>query len=290
MKRGPETLAKVLHPDDSAEVTTSLSDSLKTGEEHKAEYRIIRPDGEIRWIACKGAPVLDDDGKVARLLGIFQDITDRKLVEEQAKASLKEKEVLLREIHHRVKNNLQVVSSLLSLQAMQTSNSAASNALTESCRRIQVMADIHNRLYESSDIAQIDFDDFISKLANDIVSANATNATRINLKTDLASVTLDIDTAIPCSLIIGELLSNAIKHAFAGKSDGTIRIVLKQGRENLLIQIEDDGIGMPHSKEWHTHGSLGLKLVNALVEQIDGKIIFSDENGTRVTLSFNPGQ
>ena len=285
-KPGPATLEKALHPDDIAEVKASLNASLEKGIEHRKEYRIIRPNGEIRWIACKGAPVFDNAGNVIRLLGIFQDITERKLVEEQAKASLEEKEVLLREIHHRVKNNLQVVSSLLALQAVQTPNEAASDALMESCRRIQVMADIHNRLYKSSDIARIDFNDFIHKLAKDIVSSNSTAAAPIDLEVDLASVTLNIDAAIPFSLIISELLSNSVKHAFVGRSEGTIRIALEHQGKHLHLRLEDNGIGIPETKDWEAFGSLGLKLVHALAEQLEGQITFSNENGTCISLTF----
>jgi two-component sensor histidine kinase len=254
--------------------------------EHKKEYRILRPDGEVRWVACKGAPVFDDGGTVVRLLGIFQDITERKLIEERVKTSLREKEVLLREIHHRVKNNLQVVSSLLSLQAMQTSNVAASDALMESCRRIQVIADIHNRLYGSSDIARIKYDDFVLALAQDIVSSYANDAIRIDLETDLEAVTLDIDAAIPCSLIVSELVSNSIKHAFSGRPEGTIRIALKRRGENLHLRIEDSGIGMPERNSLQETGTLGLRLVHALVEQLEGEVVFSNENGTCISITF----
>jgi two-component sensor histidine kinase len=259
---------------------------MKTGTEHRGEYRIVRPDGEVRWITCKGAPVFDDRGSVIRLLGILQDITERKLAEERLRTSLQEKEVLLREIHHRVKNNLQVVSSLLSLQAMQTPSAEASSALMESCRRIQVMADIHNRLYGSSDIAQIEFDVFVNTLAKDIIAAYASDSLRIDLEADLEPVTLDIDAAIPCSLIISELLSNAIKHAFPGKSKGTVAVALKQRAEKLHLRIRDSGSGMPEENHQRSNGSLGLKLVHALVEQLDGEIIFSNENGTSVSITF----
>ena len=283
---GPSTLAQALHPEDAAEVRASLQASLEKGIEHIKEYRIIRPDGETRWITCKGAPVFDDKGKVIRLIGIFQDITERKLIEVQAKASLQEKEVLLREIHHRVKNNLQVVSSLLALQAMQTSNTSAADALMESCRRIQVMADIHNRLYKSSDLSRIDSADFISKLAEDIVSSNSTATTPINLEMELTPVTLTIDTAIPFSLIVSELLSNSVKHAFVGRSDGTIRIMLEQQGSHLHLRLEDNGIGMQEPENWEAFGSLGLKLVHALAKQLDGEIAFSNENGACISLTF----
>ena len=284
---GPVTLEKAIHPDDMADVKTSLQRSLKTGVEHKKEYRVVRPDGDIRWVACKGAPVFDDRGTPVRLLGIFQDITERKLNEEQAKAAVREKDVLLREIHHRVKNNLQIVSSLLSLQAMKTQNTEASNTLMESCRRIQVMADIHNRLYGSRDIAQIEFDDFVRTLTKGLVSAYSPEAIRIEIVQDLESITLNIDVAIPCSLIISELVSNSMKHAFPGRSEGTIAVTLKRHGDKLRLRVEDNGIGLMEAQGSQPYGSLGLTLVDALVEQLGGDIVYSNEKGACTIITFD---
>ena len=284
---GPVTLEKAIHPEDMADVKASLLRSLNTGVEHKKEYRVIRPDGDVRWVACKGAPVFDDQGRLVRLLGIFQDITERKLTEEQAKAALREKDVLLREIHHRVKNNLQVVSSLLSLQAMKTPNTEASSTLMDRCRRIRVMADIHNRLYGSRDIAKIEFDDFVHTLTEGLVSAYSPEAVHIDLVEDLESITLNIDTAIPCSLIISELLSNSMKHAFPGRTKGTIVVALKRHGDKLHLRVKDNGIGQTQAQGSQPYESLGLMLVHALVEQLDGDIVCSNEKGACTTITFD---
>ena len=186
-----------------------------------------------------------------------------------------------------MKNNLQVVSSLLSLQAMKTQNTEASNTLMESCRRIQVMADIHNRLYGSRDVAQIEFDEFVRTLTKGLVSAYSPEAIRIELVQDLESITLNIDAAIPCSLIISELVSNSMKHAFPGRSEGAIAVTLNRHGEKLRLRVEDNGIGLMEAQGSQPCGSLGLTLVDALVEQLDGDIVYSNEKGACTIITFD---
>ena len=283
---GPVTLAKVAHPEDFTKVRDSLDAALQEGLEHKVEYRVVRPDGEIRWAACKGAPLYDSNGRVVRLLGIFQDITERRLAEERTRASLREKEVLLREIHHRVKNNLQVISSLLSLQARQTASKEASAVLEDSCRRIQLMAEIHNRLYRSSDLAQIAFDGFLRSLAEDVIAAHQREQDQIHLDADLEPLTLDIDTAIPVSQIASELVSNAVKHAFPGRRTGNIRLRLWRSDGKLNLHVQDDGTGMREGQVPGSGNTLGLKVVQALVEQLDGDIAFDGKPGASIHIRF----
>ena len=170
---------------------------------------------------------------------------------------------------------------------MKTPNTEASNTLMESCRRIQVMVDIHNRLYRSRDIAQIEFDDFVRKLTKGGVSAYSPEAVRIDLVQDLESITLNIDAAIPCSLIISELVSNAMKHAFPGRTEGTIAVVLKRHGDKLHLRVKDSGIGQTEAQGSQPYGSLGLMLVHALVEQLDGDIVCSNEKGACTTITFD---
>jgi PAS domain S-box-containing protein len=284
-----EVLADVLHPDDASRVLDSLSDSMRNGREHNVEYRIRRPEEQVRWVACKGAPALDEHGRVTRLSGVLQDITERKLYEQRMQASLEEKEVLLREIHHRVKNNLQVVASLLSLQAMQAmqaSSPETAEALQDSGRRIQLMAQIHNRLYRSSDLANVQFDLFIRSLVEDIISSYSWGSERVKLATKLQPITLHIDEAIACSQIVSELVSNCVKHAFPGDRKGTITLRLSEEDGEILLWIEDDGVGMPEGVDWPKTNTLGLQVVDALTRQLDGKIDLFRENGTRYRIAF----
>jgi two-component sensor histidine kinase len=196
----------------------------------------------------------------------------------------------LREIHHRVKNNLKVVSSLLSIKAMQTPNTEASNTLMESCRRIQMMADIHNRLYGSLDIAQIEVDDFVRKVTKNLVSAYSQEAVFIHLAQDLESFTLNIDAAIPCSLIISELVCNAMKHAFPGRTEGSIAVVLKRHGDKLHLRVKGNGIGKTQAHGSQPCGSLGLMLVHAPVEKLNGDIVCSNEKGACTTITFDAEQ
>ncbi len=275
-----------IHPDDAAALGASLATSIAKGREHSFEYRVLRPDGELRWIACKGSPVFDGEGNAVRLSGILQDITERKLYEQHIRQSLKEKEVLLREIHHRVKNNLQVVASLLSLQAMHAADPETVAALGESGRRIQLMARIHDRLYQASDLANVPFDGFIRSLAEDMIASYGLDSSRLRLVTDLQPVRLDIDQAIACSQVLSELVSNCLKHAFPLQREGTICIRVFEQQGGTHLWVEDDGVGMPAGFDWRQAGSLGLQLVDALVQQLEGAITLAPGNGTRFRVSF----
>ncbi len=276
----------VIHPDDADALGSSLATSLREGREHGFEYRVLRPDGELRWISCKGSAVFDGDGNAVRLAGILQDITERKLSEERIRQSLKEKEVLLREIHHRVKNNLQVVASLLSLQAMHAPDPETVAALGESGRRIQLMAQIHDRLYRGSDLANVPFDSFIRSLVEDMIASYGLDSSRLRLVTDLQPVRLHIDQAIACSQIVSELVSNCLKHAFPQGRNGTVglRVFEQDGRTSLWV--EDDGVGMPEGLDWRHATSLGLQLVDALVQQLAGEVALESGSGTRFRVSF----
>jgi len=281
-----DVLQRVVHPDDVPMVIASLTRCMREGREHNVEYRIVGPEEQVRWVACKGAPMLNDQGKVLRLSGVLQDITDRRLSEQRMRASLDEKEVLLREIHHRVKNNLQVVASLLSLQAMHASNPETVEALQESGRRIQLMAQIHNRLYRSSDLANVQFDLFVGTLVDDIISSYGLDSRRVRLNAHLRPITLHIDQAISCSQIVSELVSNSVKHAFPDNRKGVIRIRLSEDDGKIVLWIEDDGVGMPEGFDWRKSNTLGLQVVDALTKQLGGKIALFRENGTRYRISF----
>lgn len=281
-----EVLRSVVHPDDICMVLDSLKRSMRGGCEHDVEYRIFGPEQKIRWMSCKGEPVRDDEGRTIRLTGVLQEITERKLSEQRMRASLEEKEVLLREIHHRVKNNLQVVASLLSLQAMQAESAETVEALQESGRRIQLMAQIHNRLYRSSNLANVQFDLFLCALVEDIVSSYGLDSRRVRLDTNLRPITLHIDEAIACSQIVSELVSNCVKHAFPGGRKGKIGIRLSEDDGRIVIWIEDDGVGMPEGTAWRESNTLGLQVVDALTRQLDGTIDLFRENGTRYRITF----
>jgi len=230
----------------------------------------------------------------ARLYDAAQrDLAERKQVEAQVRASLREKEVLLREIHHRVKNNLQVISSLLRLQSQQVEGKQYAEMLRESQNRIRSMALIHEALHRSQNLADIAFRDYIEHLANDLFRSYGVSASRIRLNIEAESLLLGIDRAIPCGLIVNELLSNAIKHAFPEGRQGEITICFHSVNERELeLAISDDGIGIPKDVSFGYGGSLGLYLVKILAEdQLHGEMELDRSKGTAFRITFEaPGR
>ena len=222
-----------------------------------------------------------------RTAALEQEITERKRAEKQIKLSLQEKEVLLKEIHHRVKNNLQVVESLLRLQSKYTKNEHAVRMFRESQNRIRSMALIHEKLYQSIDLAKINFVDYIQSLVASLFRSYSINSTAINPTIDVADIFFSIDTAIPCGLIINELVANSLKYAFPESKQGQIHICLRSKDENKFILIvSDNGIGFPKDLDFRNTKSLGLQLVTSLTEQLGAIIELHSHSGTEFRLTF----
>lgn len=218
---------------------------------------------------------------------------ERKLIEEQMHASLTEKEVLLREIHHRVKNNMQVISSLLNLQSETISDQGSREVFGESRNRIRAMALIHEKLYQTRDIAHIDIGDYIASLAHGLFMFYGVDSSRIVLRIDAAGIVLGIDTAIPCGLIINELLSNALKYAFPAERAGIIGITMKKYQPAgdrgavYILKVRDNGAGMPAGFDFRSTKSLGLHLVMSLAEhQLQGSMKVKQARGTVFLIRF----
>ncbi len=206
----------------------------------------------------------------------------------KTESSLQEKELLLREIHHRVKNNLQVISSLLSLQSRSSKDKQAIEMAKESQNRIKVMALIHEKLYRSKDFANVEFNDYIKNLVNDLFASYRISASKITLKMDIENISLGIDTAIPTGLIINELVTNCLKYAFSKDQDGEIRISLRSlddGQNELIVS--DNGVGMPENLDIKKADSLGLRMITNLTERsLHGKIMINKVNGTEFQIIF----
>ncbi|MCA1994916.1 MAG: PAS domain S-box protein [Coleofasciculus sp. S288] len=261
-------------------MTQFLVDSAQTGHrEIKAQV-----NGLIRDYLIVAQKYHQDSLAVA--VGI--DITQRKQAEVQIQASLQEKEVLLQEIHHRVKNNLQVISSLLDLQSQQIEEPAMLEVFRESQNRVKSMALIHEKLYQSQNFTKINFDEYVKSLTNYLFKAYELNADNIALEVCMDEVKLNIDTAIPCGLIINELVSNALKHAFPNNRTGTVRLAMNSDSDNhFTLLIEDDGVGFPATWELKTARSLGIQIVHVLVKQIKGKIDLDRNKGSKFRVSFS---
>ena len=242
--------------------------------------------GLNRWIELFINPIFDIDGKVIEISLVGHDITDKKNTENQIKDSLKEKEVLLKEIHHRVKNNLQVISSILNLQSSFVSDERTLEILEESRNRIHSMATIHENLYLTTNFSSIDFASYLQNLSTKLISSYHVAPITINLRTELTSINLLLDQAIPCGLLVNELITNAIKYAFVNRSEGEILIGLKENQGIIELKIEDNGVGLPSNFEIFKSNSLGLQLVSTLVEQLDGEINILNEKGTKYLITF----
>ena len=224
-------------------------------------------------------------GRACVSVGI--DITERKQAEEQLKASLRDKEVLLKEIHHRVKNNLQVISSLLKLQSRYTQDRTTLDMLRESQNRVKSMALIHEKLYQSSNLASIDFAEYLGNLTNNLIYSYTVDVNAVKLEIKAENASLNIDTAIPCGLLMNELVSNALKHAFPEGRRGTIWVEFSSlAEQEFLLTVKDNGVGFPESLDWENSGSLGLRLVNSLVNQIDGTVEIDRTEGTKFQIKF----
>jgi PAS domain S-box-containing protein len=229
------------------------------------------------------------NGKVEKVITVVRDITERKRAEEQLKASLQEKEMLLKEIHHRVKNNFQIITSMLSLQESSIKDEESLILLREPKNRIRSMALIHERLYQSKDLAGIDFAEYIHIVTRELYQTYLCDPNRISLQIDAEKIMLGIEKAIPCGLIVNELVSNAMKHAFPRKiKRGEISITLKEQNNTIHLTISDNGVGIPNSIDIQKVNTVGLKLVNRLNEtQLRGDIQLNRKKGTAFSITFH---
>ncbi|MHC9539593.1 MAG: PAS domain S-box protein [Vulcanimicrobiota bacterium] len=240
-----------------------------------------------RLLHTKKIPILDEQGNPKYLLGISEDVTEYKKAEEQLKASLKEKETLLKEMYHRVKNNMQLISSLLHLQARASTEPNVKEALAVAQSRIKSMALVHEKLYHSHSLTQIDFGEYLK----DIISllSRSYGKRNIHCRVEAENISLSIETAIPLGIIVNELISNAMKYAFPDDREGELLFCLSQTEDGrVTMTARDDGAGIPDTIDCLNPPSLGLQLVNDLVRQINGVIELDRSRGTKFVISFTP--
>lgn len=251
------------------------------------EEKLIKKDRSIITIleSCK---IVDDDKGNIYYEGFIEDISKKKKAEEALSESLKEKEVLLRELYHRTKNNMQVISSLLGLKAGMLSDESVKSILNDMGGRIRTIALVHQKLYQSKNLSRIDLGDYIKDLANLLMDSYSSLSGRVILNFKLENVNVLIDTAIPCGLVINELITNALKYAFPGNREGEINIQLYRTKDDLItLIISDNGVGIPGEKDIFTSDTLGIQLLTSIVEhQLIGKITFGFKQGVSCTVSF----
>jgi len=257
--------------------------------EDRVEVEVGKEHLDGKKIPCivTATPFKGLDGELIGIVEDYKDITERKQAEDQITRSLEEKEMLLREIHHRVKNNMQIINSLLNLQSKYLDGERELDILQECQNRVKSMAMIHEKLYQSRDLARIDFTEYIQSLASGLFSSYGADPSLIKLNMTLEGVSLNIETAIPCGLMINELLSNCLKHAFPGGRKGEINIDFHREDEKMLVlTVSDNGVGLPEDLDIKDTETMGLQLVNALTGQLDGTIELDTTHGTEFKITF----
>jgi two-component system, sensor histidine kinase PdtaS len=358
-----KSILDLVHPNDLERIKSAAQKAVHTHSANEVEYRHKTSSGDYAWIETAGTPIFDHEDNLKGFVCGSRNIDDRKRAEEQIKTSLEEKEVLLKEIHHRVKNNMQIISSLLSLQSRYIEDENYLAIFKESQDRVKSMAMIHEGLYKTHNLARINFEEYTRNLISGLFSSYGIDQNIIKTKIDLDNILLDVDTAIPLGLILNELISNSIKHAFpanyvrgpenekfsdptaygcgpanenqqkhsfcdpqnsqfcgsrnetdeslirAPKSSisrvsfnpktqgfegfanpkeikGEVNVLLSQDGDMLKLVVSDNGIGFPENIDFQNTESLGLQLVNTLVNQLMGKIKLENDNGTKFILDL----
>jgi PAS domain S-box-containing protein len=303
-----------IHPEDRERAIQAHHDSFETNTSYHEEYRFMRKDGSYFYAEDRGIFLKDGNGRIYRMLGVIKDITERKAAEEALEKTGK---IRKREIHHRIKNNLQVISSLLELQAEKFDDEEVLEAFRESQNRIVSMAIIHEELYGSKDkdMLTLDFSAYLQKLTADLLISYALKSDNIRLELDVEEIFIGIDTAVPLGIIINELVSNSLKHAFTPEKPGKIRISFlrtenyengrknsknsenghgdnteSEGQNGFILIVSDSGGGFPEEFDFRNTDSLGLQLVNTLVDQIEGTIELKKERGTEFSIRFREAE
>lgn len=275
-------------------VNQAIRTTVLQNQEATYEVHNVKKDGTSFWCSATTS-VFNHSSYGDVLVAVHQDITDRKQAEERIASSLKEKEVLLKEIHHRVKNNLGIVSGLLQIQARRAQDSASRAILQDSQNRIASIALVHEKLYRSENLANIDFSQYLQDLTIYLFDSYNISSNQITLDIQVESVSLEIETAIPCGLIVNELVSNALKHAFPGNTTGTIQVRLapldttitnEQLNHLFTLIVRDNGIGLPNGFDPESTQTMGFSLVQGLVAQIRGTIEINGQHGTEVKITF----
>ncbi|WP_394846452.1 CHASE domain-containing protein [Pendulispora brunnea] len=309
--RGGERL-DAFHPEDRARVDVLWKKAIATKSAIDTEYRIRHVSGEWRWTAARAVPLLDVEGGVRGWIGMNTDITERKHAEHERdrllnelqrlnteleervsgrtadlSKALREREVLIQEIHHRVKNNLQVISSIINMQVRKLDVGANRDALEECQTRVQAIALIHEKLYQSKDYSRVPFSEYARSLATNVFRATGGAFASVTLELAIDDLALAVDRAIPCGLVLNELITNALKHGFRDGRQGTIRVELaKLDMGRLRLAVKDNGIGLPRDLDIRKSDSLGLQLICTLSEQLDAELEVNGAGGASFQLTF----
>jgi PAS domain S-box-containing protein len=281
---GRDLLVSHIHPSDRERVVQAFRASSQGLVPLDVEFRAMLGSGDPVWFAAYGRPMIDADGRPTLIVGINLDITERKRTEDAVRTSLREKEILLKEVHHRVKNNMQIISSLLFLQSSYVRDPYDVELFRESQLRVKSMATVHERLYRSEDLSSIEFGEYVRTITAELLASYSRPG--VVLTTSVDDVRFGVDIAIPCGLLITELVTNAIKHAFPEGRDGRISIEGSRTAGTMHLSVSDDGVGYPEDVDFSGGETLGVMLIRGLTDQLDGTIALDRTGGSRVMITF----
>ena len=287
--KDPNLMIKIAHPEDKQFVTNHLKiGEMLSSPKHPIDFRITKKNGDIVWINHACTSVFDTEKNYLGRRGSNRDISDRKAYQKKLEQSLNEKETLLHEIHHRVKNNMAVISSLLNLQINNTNNKIAIDALQDSKNRVQSMSMIHETFYRSDNFSAVDLKSYLTGLGKNIIQ-NYSIGNDVQFKVEAENIMIGAKQASPVGLIVNELFSNCLKYAFIDNRQNEILLELHlNGESEVELSISDNGVGIHDEVDLQTADSLGLKLVKMLTEnQLYGSINMESKNGTKFTIKFN---
>ena len=271
----------------SGEQYKDLWTTILTGKVWQGEIKNRKKSGELYWERIKITPVVDENDYITNFIAIKDDITVEKNIAERLEHSLKEKEIIIKEVHHRVKNNLQLVISLLNLQSTAVDDLKLKNQLTISQNRVRSMALIHQHLYRSTDLTKIDMEDYLLGLSSQLLSSYSEQKDHVKISVNAKDVDFSIETAVPFGLLVNEITTNSLKHGFLGRKKGKIEINLKRtGNEEYELNYFDDGIGIPMNIVNGHVVSFGMHLIEMLVNQLEGTIELLPSAGTNYKINF----
>ena len=261
---------------------------LKKNGNHTCEIKMMNYNKTPFYARLESIVVQGEDETAAKLRTAITDITDRKMIDQQLQASLKEKEVLLQEVHHRIKNNMQVMISMINLQCEKIEDKQICDELNKIVDRINSMVLVHDQLYKSKDFLKVDINKYIHRIAQNLFVSHGVDTAKISLKIGKSDISLSLDSAISCGLIITELITNSLKYAFPKNRKGEIRVEFGYlGDGQLEMRMSDDGVGMPAYFDFRDSDTLGVKIANALAEhQLGGTITLDSTNGTKFFIRF----
>lgn len=286
-----KNLIDFVYEEDKEIAITELKKTILNKESHPFVCRLMTKNGTILFIEERGKVILDENGEIIMFTGIIRNITEHHRIEEQIKTALAEKEVLLKEIHHRVKNNMQIIISLMNMQMQDSRDPIMVEKIKGLQQRIRAMSIIHENLYMSGDLSRINFEKYLHKLSTNLMQIYS-HKFEIDLKLKVADFKMEIDTAIPCGLIVNELLSNSLKYAFPenwmvnNKKEYQIYVEFTSEADKFLLVVGDNGIGIPENIEEIKTKTLGLLLVEILANQLKGSLSVSNHDGVRYEIAI----